>query len=336
MCDELNAAVIGLGMMGERHARIWHELLQTELVGVYDIVAERTNHVADALRCEAAGSLEELLALPGLDLVSICTDDQRHVAPCVAAAEAGKHILLEKPLATTVADADTIIDACRNNGVTLMVGHVVRFDPRYQVAKQAIDAGEVGDIVQVFGRRNNVVSSGRRIGPRTSVAFFLGSHDLDLMRWFCGSEVVRVYAESASKVLADIGCEDTIFALLKYANGAVGCLETCWVVPEGVPNTLDARLEVVGSLGRVAVRVGDESLEIAGQERARRPDIAYGPIMNGLQHGALRTQLEHFAHCVHNKREPMITPADARAAVEVCQAIHESLRTHQPVNLSPA
>jgi len=334
MCDELNAAVIGLGMMGERHARIWYELPQTDLLGVYDIVPERTNHVAGALSCRACGSLEELLALPGLDLVSICTDDQLHVAPCVAAAEAGKHILLEKPLATSVADADTIIAACRNNGVTLMVGHVVRFDPRYQVAKQALDAGEVGDVVQVFGRRNNVVSSGRRIGSRTSVAFFLGSHDLDLMRWFCGSEVVRVYAESASKVLTDLGCEDSIFTVLKYANGAVGCLETCWIVPEGVPNTLDARLEVVGTAGRVAVRVGDESLEVAGTDRARRPDIAYGPIMNHLQYGALRTQLEHFADCVHNGQAPMISPEDARAAVEICQAIHESLRTQQPVSLN--
>lgn len=334
--DTLNCAVIGLGMMGQRHARIWKELPQTHLLGVYDIVPERTQEWAGTLDCQACGSLEELLALPGLDLVSICTDDQLHVAPCVAAAAAGKHILVEKPLATSVAEADTIIEACRNNGVTLMVGHVVRFDPRYQVAKQAIDAGEVGDVVQVFGRRNNVVSSGRRIGSRTSVAFFLGAHDLDLMRWFCGSEVVRVYAESASKVLTDLGCEDTIFTVLKYANGAVGCLETCWVVPEGVASTLDARLEVVGSRGRVAVRVGGEGLEVSGADRVSRPDVTYGPILNDLQYGALRTQLEHFAACVQQGREPMISPADARAAVEVCEAIHESLRTQQPVVLRPA
>lgn len=332
----LNAAVIGLGMMGQRHARIWKELPQTSLQGVYDIVPERTQEWAGTLECQACGSLDELLALPGLDLVSICTDDQLHVEPCVAAAQAGKHILVEKPLATSVAEADTIIAACRNNSVTLMVGHVVRFDPRYQVAKQAIDAGEVGDIVQVFGRRNNVVSSGRRIGSRTSVAFFLGAHDLDLMRWFCGSEVVRVHAESASKVLTDLGCEDTIFALLKYANGAVGCLETCWVVPEGVASTLDARLEVVGSAGRVAVRVGGEGLEVSGADRVRRPDVTYGPVLNDQQYGALRTQLEHFADCLLTGREPMISPADARAAVEVCQAIHESLRTGLPVTLTPA
>jgi predicted dehydrogenase len=333
MGDTLGAAVIGLGMMGQRHARIWAELPETKLVRVYDLDAALTREQAAAHGVPAAGSLEQALGAPGVDLVSVCTDDRYHLEPCVAAAEAGKHVLVEKPLALTLADADAIIAACEQAGVTLMVGHVVRFDPRYQVAKQAIDAGEVGDVIHVYGRRNNVLASGKRIGGRASVAFFLGSHDLDLMRWFIGAEAVRVYAESSRKALADIGADDTIYTLLKYDNGAVGCLETCWAIPEGVPNTLDARLEVVGTKGRVGVRVGDESLEIDGQDRARRPDIAYGPLLCDLQYGALRTQLEHFATCVRTGRQPLITPADARAAVELCVAIHQSLDSGQPVVL---
>lgn len=333
MPETLGAAVIGLGMMGQRHARIWAELPGTRLVSVYDLDAQLTAQEAQTYGVLAAASLQEALAAPGVDMVSVCTDDRYHLEPCVAAARAGKHVLVEKPLALTLADADAIIAACQEAGVTLMVGHVVRFDPRYQAAKQALDAGEVGDIIHVYGRRNNILASGRRIGGRTSVAFFLGSHDLDLMRWFVGAEAVRVYAESSRKALADIGADDTIYTLLKYDNGAVGCLETCWAVPEGVPNTLDARLEVVGTAGRVAVRVGDESLEIAGQDRARRPDIAYGPIVCDLQHGALRTQLEHFADCVASGRPPLISPADARAAVELCAAIHQSLESGVPVAL---
>jgi predicted dehydrogenase len=215
-----------------------------------------------------------------------------------------------------------------------MVGHVVRFDPKYAVAQQAIADGAVGDPIQVFARRNNILASGRRIAPRTSVAFFLGVHDIDLMRWFVGSEVVRVHAESASKLLADVGSEDSILTVMKFANGAVGCLETCWVVPEGVPNTLDARLEVVGTAGRVAVRAGDESCEIASDARATRPDIAYGPVMLDQQMGALRTQLEHFADCVLSDREPFVPSCDARAAVAVAAAIHESLASGMPVTLA--
>ncbi len=334
MSDTLGCGVIGLGMMGQRHARIWHELPQTRLVSVHDLVPARADELAGAFGVTARASIDDLVSDPAIDIVSVCTDDQSHVESCVSAARAGKHVLVEKPIATSVADADTMISACDAAGVKLMTGHCVRFDPRYAVAQQAIADGKTGDIVQVFGRRNNIVDSGRRIGPRASVAFFLGVHDIDIMRWFTGSDITRVYAESASKVLADIPTEDTIFTLMKFANGAVGCLETCWVVPTGVPNTLDARLEVVGTEGRVAVRVGDESLDVAGHDRATRPDVAYGPLMLDAQHGALRTQLEHFADCVAGDRPPMVSNADARAAVAVAEAIHQSLSTGLPVNLS--
>ena len=331
--ERLGCAVVGLGMMGERHARIWAELPQTELVSVVDLIPERSQALAARRGVEAAASWQELVTDPRVQIVSVCTDDQSHRDPCVAAAEAGKHILVEKPLATSLEDADAILQAADKAGVKLMVGHVVRFDPRYAVAKQAMEDGEIGEVIQVFARRNNIVASGRRIAPRTSVAYFLGVHDIDIIRWLVGSEIVRVHAESASKVLADVGAEDSIFTLMKFANGAVGCLETCWVIPEGVPNTLDARLEIVGTKGRVAVRVGDESLDVASSDRARRPDIAYGPVMLGQQHGALRTQLEHFAACVLQDEDPLVSNADARAAVAVADAIHRSLASGQPVTL---
>lgn len=331
MPDKLGAAVIGLGMMGERHAAIWSQLPTTHLVSVYDIVPDRAKAVAATLGCEAAETLEAAVNRPDIHLVSVCTDDQRHVDPCLAAAAAGKHILVEKPLATTLEDCDAIIDGARRAGVKLMVGHVVRFDPRYVVAKQAIDNGAVGDPIQVYARRNNIVDSGRRIAPRTSVALFLGVHDLDLMRWFVGSEVVKIYAESASKILADVAAEDSIMALLKYENGAVGCLETCWVMPKGIPCTLDARLEVIGTEGMVRVTVGDEGCTIVSQDRALRPDILYGPQMHGQQSGALRAQLEHFVDCILHDRAPLISPEDARVAVQTALAIHQSLTTGGPV-----
>lgn len=332
---ELGASVIGLGMMGLRHGRVWAELPNTRLVAVYDIVPERAQKMAAEYGCIAAGSLEEAIDAAGVDMVSVCTDDQSHVEACTAAAEAGKHVLVEKPLATSSADCDTIIAAAKRNDTRLMVGHVVRFDPRYQVAKKMIDEGAVGDIVHIYGRRNNIVASGRRIGPRTSVAYFLGVHDLDIMRWYSGCEAVRVYAESCRKVLVEEGADDTIFALLKYENDAVGCLETCWIVPEGQPNTLDARVEVVGTEGRVAVRAGDsEPLEVSGPERSARPDVAYGPVIGGKQGGALKYQLEHFATCLSEDDEFLISPEDAKAAVVLASAIHDALESGEPVSLS--
>ena len=330
MAEKLGAAVIGLGMMGDRHAAIWAESQATDLVSVYDIIPERTQEIAGQLGCEGAHSLKAAINRPDVQIVSICTDDGNHVEPCQVAAAVGKHILLEKPLATSLADCDAIISACSAAGVKLMVGHVVRFDPRYALAQKAIADGEIGEVIQVFARRNNIVDSGRRIGPRTSVAYFLGVHDIDLMRWFIGAEALKVHAEGVSKVLADIAAEDSIMALLRYDSGAIGCLETCWVMPTGIPCTLDARIEVIGTEGMVRVTVGDEGCTVITPERATRPDVLYGPQMLGQQAGALRTQLDHFADCVLNDKEPLISPQDARAAVEIAQAIHESLRSGAP------
>lgn len=333
MSAQLGAAVIGLGMMGQRHARIWAELPDTHLVSVYDIVPERAREVAEQLGGAAAGSLEEALAAPGVDLVSVCTDDQSHREACVAAAAAGKHVLVEKPLATTLEDCDAIIAACAAAGVKLMTGHVCRFDPRYVCCREAVATGEVGSVVQVFARRNNILPSGRRIGPRTSVAFFLGVHDIDLLQWITGERITRVHAEATSQVLADIPAEDSIMTVFRLEGGGVGALETCWVIPEGSPNSLDARMEIVGTAGRVAARVGSEEFERASAERAQRPDLIYWTEMHGRAHGALTRQLEHFAQCVAQDLEPVISPAAARSAVEVAVAIHRSLETGAPVAL---
>lgn len=333
MGEQRGAAVIGLGMMGERHAQVWKELPTTRLVSVYDIVEERAQEVAEQLGCEAAGSLEEAVRADGVQIVSVCTDDQAHREACVAAAEAGCHVLVEKPLATTLEDCDAIIDACERAGVKLMTGHICRFDAHYTRCRDAVQAGEVGEIVQVFARRNNIVPSGRRIGPRTSVAYFLGVHDIDLIHWVTGKRITRVYAEASSKVLADIGADDSIMTVFRMEDDSVGALETCWVIPEGSPNSLDARLEIVGTLGRVAARVGGEGFEQASQERATRPDIVYWTEMHDRAYGGLRRQLEHFADCVIEDREPSITPQDARAAVAVAEAIHRSLETGAPAEV---
>jgi UDP-N-acetylglucosamine 3-dehydrogenase len=333
MSEQLGAAVIGLGMMGQRHAQIWQEMHMTRLVSVYDIERDRSDEVSKLYGADPAESLEAAINAEGVDIVSVCTNDEAHRETCVAAAEAGKHVLVEKPLATTLEDCDAIIDACRRSNVKLMTGHVCRFDPRYVKCRDAVMDGTVGEIVQVFARRNNIVASGRRIGPRTSVAYFLGTHDIDLIQWVTGRRITRVYSESVSRVLFNLPAEDSIMTVFRLEGGAIGALETCWVIPEGSPNTLDARLEVVGSAGRVAAIVGSEGFEQQSQERAQRPDIIYWTEMHDRAHGGLQRQLEHFAQCVAEDREPVISPQHARSAVEVAAAIHQSLESGGPVEV---
>jgi UDP-N-acetylglucosamine 3-dehydrogenase len=319
--------------MGELHARVFAEMPDTRLVAVADIDDRVAQRVADTFGVPGTTNLEEAIIRDDVHVVSICTSDQAHVEPCRIAAQAGKHILLEKPLATTVEDAEAIIAAAKEAGVLLMVGHILRFDPRYAGAKKAIADGAVGEIIHMYGRRYNVVASGQRIAGRTNVAFFLGVHDLDAMRWFADSDWATAYALGRRKVLAKHDTEDTIMALLTFENGIIATLDTCWAVPMGQARSLDARLDVVGTEGAVNIEVRGEGLRVVDQQRTTSPDVVYVPVVGDRQAGALRTQLEHFVECVRNDREPCITPQDALQAVKAAAAITESLQTGEPVTV---
>jgi predicted dehydrogenase len=319
--------------MGEAHARVFAELPDTRLIAVADINERVARDVGGSFGVLGTTQLEEAIARDDVDIVSVCTNDEAHVEPCSLAARAGKHILLEKPLATTVADAQKIIDVTKSAGVVLMVGHLLRFDPRYDGAKKAIADGAVGEIIHMYGRRYNVVDSGRRIAGRTNVAFFLGVHDLDAMRWFAESDWATAYALGRRKVLAEHDTEDTIMALLTLENGVIAALDTCWAVPSGQECTLDARLDVVGTEGGTSIEVRGDGLRILSHERSTRPDVVYAPAVGDRQAGALRTQLEHFVDCVRHDREPCITPQDALQAVKAAAAITESLETKEPVTV---
>jgi UDP-N-acetylglucosamine 3-dehydrogenase len=182
--------------MGERHARILASLPDVVLVAVCDARRDVAERVAAPAGARVATDLEEVLGRGDLDAVTICTPDAHHRAPCEMAAREGVHVLVEKPIATTLADAEAIVTVCAAAGVVLLVGHCLRFDPRYDQARAAVAAGDVGEVQTVYTRRSNTVAAQDRLGGRCSLPLFLGVHDYDVMRWLVGSEVTRVTAES--------------------------------------------------------------------------------------------------------------------------------------------
>jgi UDP-N-acetylglucosamine 3-dehydrogenase len=312
------------------HAQVYAQLAQCELRAVADINAERAAHVAQSLGVDGYGDYVDLLQREDISAVSICTTDDQHVAPAVAAASAGKHVLVEKPLAQTPEDCDTIIEAASANGVRLMVGQILRFDQRYVTAREEIRSGRIGELVHLFVRRNNPIHNARRLRAFTSVLFFLGIHDIDMLNWCVGARAEKVYARATSRVLGDT--PDTVLALLEYPGGVIASLEASWVLPPSFPGRLDARLEAVGSQGALYVNGGSESLIIA-RERVEQPDVFYAPPVRGERVGILRDELAHFLECVAAGAEPVVVGLDGKAAVEVACAIEESIETGQPVEL---
>ncbi len=332
---EIVVGVIGVGYMGEKHVSAYEGIERAKVAAICDVDERRAKWVAQKHGVKAAYTdYRDLLARDDVVAVSVCTPDQLHLDPVTAAAEAGKHILLEKPIATTLEDANRIITSARKNHVLLMVGHILRFDPRYAKAKSAIEAGDLGEVVSVWARRENTINALVKLAHRVSVTLFLGVHDIDIMRWFTASDVKRVYGEATWKVGGSLGkpMEDHVFATLRFVNGVIGGLEVGWILPS-THTGLDARAEVIGTKGMIAIDAMHGGLTMCGEKGLKHPDTVHYPEVRGVTFGDLKEELSHFLICVEKGLKPLTTGEDGRAALEIALAILKSCREGKPVSL---
>jgi len=334
MADTLRAGVIGCGVMGADHARLYAEMADVELAVVMDPAGPRARELAGLYGCEVCTDLDTVAEF-GLDVVSVCVDDRYHRESAVRMARCGTHVLIEKPLATTLEDCDAIIQAAQQAGVKLMVGHCVRFDPRYHGAYQSICHGDLGEISTAYARRVNTLSSAQRIGGRVELPFYLGVHDIDILRWLVGSEIRTVHAAASKKVLPTLGIDaaDAYHATFGFDNGAIGALELSWAAPDGMGWTLDAVCTVTGTKGMVRIDVCGEGYTKADGSGVSGGGVTYGYELGGRLYGALQAEVAHFVSCVVQDRPPLIASTDARRAVEVAIAMVESARTGETVTL---
>jgi UDP-N-acetylglucosamine 3-dehydrogenase len=274
----------------------------------------------------------DMLADPEIDAVSIVTMWDQHTAPAIAALEAGKHVFLEKPIASTVADAQKITAAGAKAKGNLFIGHICRFNPRYRMAKQQIDAGKIGKIVSLSSRRNIPAAWTpeilNKIGPIVGDAI----HDTDLMLWFTGDRVVSAYAQTVS--VRNLKHPDIGQTMYRFAGGATATLETVWCMPEKTPFDIDERMSIIGTEGFIHIQDTFPNLGIAASEKFHSPDTTYWPEFDGARGGALKAEFEYFADCTTKRKRPTIgTPEDATAALAATIAAEESARTGQVVKI---
>ncbi len=321
----LRVGVVGVGVMGTQHAEAYARNPLCELVAVADVRPESAEAAAERFGAAAYGGAAEMLAECEVDAVSVCTSDGAHVEPALACFAAGKHVLLEKPIATTIDDADAIIDAASRAGVRLLVGHIVRFDPRYALVKQRLDDGELGELDAVFARRLNNVGSQDVLRGRVSVLSFLGVHDFDYILWLSDSRPVRVHTESVAKVhrAAGYDVEDHTFTLVRFADGSIACVEAGWVLPDSHPRRADIKLEVIGTRGMAQVDLLATDIAVCAEGGWEIPPIGH----------AIDAEVTHFLRCALGEEEPLITGEEAREALRLSLAAQESARTGRTVEL---
>ncbi len=305
------------------------ELRGLELKGVADIRADVAERVAARHGVPGFTDYREMLEQVALDAVVVATPDQYHREPCELAAARGLHLFLEKPIAMTLDDGQAIIEAARRHSVKLMVGHTLRYDPRYIAVRQAVADGKLGDIIHLYARRNATVRSGRRLEGRADAVMFQGVHDLDALLWITGARITRVSAESVSKVLCDLNIPDATVATLRFSNGAVALMEQSWALPIGVPAPLDAQLEVIGTKGVAYIDFHQPSLSFFTDGVWSQPDVILS--LPGAHY--LKDEYEHFMAFVDGKVEPRVSGEESLEALRVALAIVESAVAGKPIEL---
>lgn len=332
--DRLRIGVIGLGWFGEIHCETIAGIPNLELAALCTRRPERLAQQAAKFGVKkTCTDYRDMLADGDIDAVSIVTMWDQHTGPAVDALAAGKHVFLEKPMASTVDDCDRIINAARTARGILQIGHICRFNPRYRMAKQAIDEGRIGRIVALQSRRNIPAAWTptilEKIGPIVGDAI----HDTDLMLWFTGDTVASAYAQTVS--VRNLTYPDIGQTMYRFRGGATATLETVWCMPEKTPFDIDERMSIIGTEGIIHVQDTFPNLGIVDANRLHSPDTTYWPMFNGVRGGALRAEFEYFADCAQKGRTPEIgRPEDAMEALRATIAAEESARTGQVVHIA--
>lgn len=319
--------VIGLGWFGEVHADNLAEMPDIELTALCTRRPDRLNEVADRLNVSKRYTdYHELLADPDIDVVSITTHIYDHREIAVDALRSGKHVLLEKPMAPTLADCEQILEAATESDGLFMVGHICRFDPRVTIAKQAIEEGRIGKIISMHARRNLSKAIGETVLDDISALMGDGIHDADLMLWFSQSKVSTVYAQEVHP--GKNKYPDAGWSIARLDSGAVAVVESVWHLPETTPFTIDARMEIIGTEGALYINCGEAGLAIHDAQGVKLPDTMYWPRPLGSYFGVLKEELGYFANCVRSGEAPQrITPVESAAAVAWMEAATESAQT---------
>jgi UDP-N-acetylglucosamine 3-dehydrogenase len=296
----LRVGVVGVGVMGCNHARVLAELPAVQLIGVADPDPKQRDFVSRALNCEAVSDVAGLIER-GVDAISIAAPTHFHRDIALTCIANGIHVMVEKPIASSADEGREIIAAARRAGVQLMVGHVERFNPAVQAIKDAIRNEEILSIAIT------------RVGPfpprmsNVGVVIDLAVHDIDLISWFTGSEIVEVQPQ-----LSSTKAEREDIALLQFrtASGVLAHINTNWLTP------FKARTVHVATKRKYVI--GDLLTRQVTECFGFQPDGSYSMRHLSVGHAEpLRSELQAFLSCIRQGVKPAVTGEEGVASLEI-------------------
>jgi predicted dehydrogenase len=339
----LNFALVGCGRIAKRHSELLgnEQIRNARLVAVCDVKPERAEAIGEQFRVPYYTDMHRMMQSEKVDVVVILTESGRHAEHTVALAQYGAHIVVEKPMALTLSDADRMITACDRAGIKLFVVKQNRFNVPVVKLREALDAGRFGKLVLGTVRvrwcrtqeyydqdpwRGTWAQDG---GVLTNQA----SHHVDMLEWMMG-EVESVFATS-STALVDIETEDTAVVTLRFRNGALGVIEATTAAR---PKDLEGSISILGERGSVEIagfavnkmRTWNFVDHHPGDEDVMEKYSVNPPNVYGFGHQAY---YEHVVDCVRHDRRHLVDGLEGRKSLELITAIYESIETERPVQL---
>lgn len=331
--ERIGCGVIGLGWFGEHHVDTLKQLPTVNLKAICTRNKNRLNEIADRYDIpKAYTDYKELLADKDIEMVTIVTHVKNHLEPSIAAIKAGKHVFLEKPMASNIEECDKILSELKKTDKSFMVGHLCRFDSAYSLAKEEIDSGSLGEILSMYAKRNLARGFAEKPLNNISALFGDGIHDIDIMLWYSRSKPKNVYAQTMN-TRSNLPNDDIGWAMFRLDNNAIAVIESAWCLPDNVPTAIDARMEIIGTKGVINIDRSGSHFAVITQKGIKYPESVYWPKIRGLVTGYLKEEFDYFVNCIISGKKPTaITPEESRAAVYAIEMAEKSAKENKIIN----
>ncbi len=311
----MKIGIVGMGGFGKLHYDTLRSIEGVKVSSLCDKDKKRLENFSEAVYDD----YDDLLS-SDIDCVDIVVDEQLHFEFARKAILAGKHVFLEKPIALSSSEAQELKTLAESNSVVLVVGLILRFDPRHAFVFERIRSGDLGDIRHIYCRRNFTLSGHDKYG-RVNPFFTAAIHDIDQIIWMSGSKVKKVAACARYHYKREH--PDAIAAMLELDNCATATIENIWHLPHNNPYGFEFQLEIIGSreTARIANqpdvelwsssnRIRHKELEIETELPVQYPELFFSNNVHGRSGGALRNELEHFIDCVRKNEQSSIIRLD--------------------------
>ena len=329
--------IIGTGIMGSAVGRVLKLCPQVELVALSDLDKSRLESCGREFGVTRLyGRYGEMLDKEKPDAVAVATPDHLHTDPVVDSLTRGCHVLVEKPLATSQADAEKVYCAVQKTGKKLQINFNHRWLSPYHKVKEMVTKGELGEPMIGYARKNNPLYVPTEMikswSSRTTPAWFLSCHDIDLMTWWFDADPVEAYARGVKKVLVNKGFDtyDGIQALVTYEGGKFATYEAIWIYPNTSPYMPDSFMELVGSGGTVHLDRQAEAVDAILEQKFVCPRTFLNYKVFDEWQGAFPAAVRGFLWAIEHDAEPHVTARDGVRSTAVLEAIHRSLDSAKP------